>query len=176
MSEIPKRVTPRIETETARAPRIEIARQVVPDALPDVVPGLDGSRLGSDRPGSDKPGAVDPRWSMPALVLGGFAVLALGLAALQTGNFVAAEFARSPVLGALTLLIAVGGFGLIGLGIWRELRALAALHAVDGLRRDLSSNDPVRMVAAARRWLAPPGRRGCRAQARRCGPGRRRCR
>ena len=154
MSDAPKRVTPRIETETGRAPRVEIARQVLPDVLPDMVPGANGDRLGGDRPGGDKPGAVDPRWSMPALVLGGFAVLALGLAALQTGNFVSAEFARSPVLGGLTLLVAVAGFGLIGLGIWRELRALAALHAVDGLRRDLASGDAVHVVAAARRWLA----------------------
>ena len=140
MSEAPTRVTPRIETETVRAARIEIA----PEALPDVLPGVQ----------ADAPAAVDPRWSMPVLVLGGFAVLSLGLAVLQTGNFVAAEFARSVVLGGLTLLVAVLGFGLIGLGIWRELRALAALHAVDGLRRDLASGDPVRMVAAGRRWLA----------------------
>ena len=131
---------PRIETETARAARIEIA----PEALPDVPPGVQ----------ADVPAAVDPRWSMPVLVLSGFAVLSLGLAVLQTGNFVAAEFTRSAVLGGVTLLVAVSGFGLIGLGIWRELRALAALHAVDGLRRDLASNDPVRMVAAGRRWLA----------------------
>ncbi len=139
MSEAPTRVMPRIETETVRAARIEIA----PGLLPDVLPGVQ----------ADAPAAVDPRWSMPVLVLGGFAVLSLGLAVLQTGNFVAAEFARSVVLGGLTLLVAVLGFGLIGLGIWRELRALAALHAVDGLRRDLASADPVRMVAAARRWL-----------------------
>ncbi len=148
MSEAPTRVTPRIETETARAARIEIARDAAPDALsgaladagPEVRAGV--------------PGPVDPRWSMPVLVLSGFGVLALGLAALQTANFVAAEWARSVVLGGLTLLVAVLGFGLIGLGIWRELRALAALHAVDGLRRDLSSDDPIRKVAAARRWLA----------------------
>ena len=144
MSETPTRVTPRIETETARAARIEIARDAPPDLLPDAGSGV---RAGA-------PGAVDPRWSMPVLVLSGFGVLALGLAALQTANFVAAEWARSAVLGGLTLLVAVLGFGLIGLGIWRELRALAALHAVDGLRRDLSSDDPIRKVAAARRWLA----------------------
>ncbi len=144
MSDAPTRVTPRIETETVRAARIEIAPEALPGALPDVTPGVQ----------SDVPAAVDPRWSMPVLVLGGFAVLSLGLAVLQTGNFVAAEFARSVVLGGLTLLVAVLGFGLIGLGIWRELRALAALHAVDGLRRDLASGDPVRKAAAARRWLA----------------------
>lgn len=128
-------VRPRIETETSRADRLEIAAELVP-----IAPGT----------GSDP---VDPRWSMPVLVLSGFAVLAFGLAALQTGNFVAAEFARSRLLGGLTLLIALLGFGLILLGIWRELRALAALHAVDRLRRDLASDDATVKVEAARRWL-----------------------
>lgn len=128
-------VRPRIETETSRADRLEIAAELVP-----ITPGT----------GSDP---ADPRWSMPLLVMSGFAVLALGLAALQTGNFVAAEFARSRLLGGLTLLVALLGFGLILLGIWRELRALAALHAVDRLRRDLASDDATVKVAAARRWL-----------------------
>ncbi|NPD65331.1 DUF697 domain-containing protein [Lichenicola cladoniae] len=128
-------VRPRIETETGRADRLEIAAELVP-----IVPGTGVE-------------PADPRWSMPLLVLSGFAVLAFGLAALQTGNFVAAEFTRSRLLGGLTLLVALLGFGLILLGIWRELRALAALHAVDRLRRDLASDDATVKVEAARRWL-----------------------
>ncbi len=128
-------ILPRIETETVRAPRLELAPEMLPAT---VAAGVD---------------PADPRWGMPVLVLSGFAVLALGLAALQTGNFVAAQFARSRLLGGLTLLVALLGFGLILLGIWRELRALTALHAVDRLRRDLASSDPVRKLEAARRWL-----------------------
>ena len=128
-------VRPRIETETGRADRLGIAAELM-----SVAPGT----------GSDP---ADPRWSMPLLVLSGFGVLAFGLAALQTGNFVASEFARSRLLGGLTLLVALLGFGLILLGVWRELRALAALHAVDRLRRDLASDDATVKVEAARRWL-----------------------
>lgn len=131
----PPIIQPRIETETSRADRLDIA----PEALPVVA--------------TTATEPADPRWGMPILVLAGCGVLALGLAALQTGNFVAAQFARSRLLGALTLLVALAGFGLILLGIWRELRALAALHGVDRLRRDLVSDDPQARIAAARRWL-----------------------
>jgi putative membrane protein len=118
---------PRIEPETGRAARLAIA----PEASTGVA-------------ALPEPGAsTDPRWGMPLLVLSGFAVLALGLAGLQTGNFVAAQFARSVVLGWLTLAVAGAGFGLILAGIWRELRGLAALQGVDRRRRS----------PAARRWL-----------------------
>lgn len=135
---VPTRITPRIEAESGRAARLELAAEA---------PVTTGAAAG------------DPRWGMPVLVLSGFVVLALGLAALQTGNFVAAQFARSRVLGVLTLLVTLLGFGLILLGIWRELRALASLHAVDRLRRDLAGTDPHAKLAAARRWLdrAPGG-------------------
>ncbi len=129
---VPTRIAPRIEAESGRAARLQLAAEA---------PVPTGVAIG------------DPRWGMPALVLSGFVVLALGLAALQTGNFVAAQFARSRALGVLTLLVALLGFGLILLGIWRELRALASLHAVDRLRRDLAGGDPHARVAAARRWL-----------------------
>ena len=134
-------VTPRIETETAYSPRLELAPE-----LPVLAELAEPS---------------DPRWSMPVLVLAGAAVLALGLAALQTGNFVAAEFARSRFLGGLTLLVALTGFALIALGLWREARALASLQSVDRLRRDLAGSAPHARTAAARTWLARlprPGR------------------
>ncbi len=124
-------ITPRIETETALAPRIEIA--------PDITPVL-----------AEPP---DPRWGMPALVLAGLATLGIGLAALQTGNFVAAEFDRSRLLGGLTLAVAFAGFGLIALGVWREVRALAALGSVDRIRRDLASTDAKTRTRAAHLWL-----------------------
>ncbi len=130
-------VRPRIETELGRAARLELATEAILPSGP--------------APAGGEP--RDPRWGMPVLVLSGFGVLALGLAALQAANFVAAQFARGRALGVLTLLVALLGFGLILLGIWRELRALASLHAVDRLRRDLASDDPQAKLAAARRWL-----------------------
>jgi hypothetical protein len=88
------------------------------------------------------------------LVAGGAGVLVLGLAGLQTVNFVAAQFARSGVLGGLTLAVAVIGFGSVGTGIWRELRALFNLRTVDHLRIELSGPDPSRARPALRRWLS----------------------
>ncbi|MEA2737285.1 MAG: putative rane protein [Acetobacteraceae bacterium] len=88
------------------------------------------------------------------LVVGGACVLIFGLAGLQTANFVAAQFARSDVLGGLTLAVAVIGFGSIGTGIWREMRALFSLRTVDRLRAELSGPDPSRARPALRRWLS----------------------
>jgi len=132
----PPPVTPRIETEQAPAARLTLR----PEPVAAPVDLLDVTASGG--------------WSTPALVLAGFVVLAIGLAALQTGNFVAAEFARSRTLGVLTLLVAVSGFGLILYGIGRELLALRRLHAVDRLRRDLAGGDAQAMAAAARHWLS----------------------
>ena len=126
------RIQPRIELESAAAARLEAPEAAEALAAPE-----------RDRPG----------WSMPALVLSGLAVLALGLAGLQTGNFVAAEFRRSPLLGGLTLAVAVVGFGLILLGIGVELRALLRLRGVDRLRRDLAGSDAIARMRAARQWL-----------------------
>ena len=131
----PTRISPRIEIERTEAGRLQ-----APTPLVVSEPLVPGSRLAT-------------AWAMPALVLSGAAVLAVGLAALQTGNFVAAEFARARPLGWLTLLVAVLGFGLILLGIGRELRALLRLRGVDRLRRDLAGQDAEARLRAARRWL-----------------------
>lgn len=89
-----------------------------------------------------------------SLALAGVAVLAFGLAALETANFVAAEFARSAVLGLLTLAVAIAGFGLIGAGIWRELRGILGLRTVDRWRAALAGTDVRAARAAARHWVA----------------------
>lgn len=89
-----------------------------------------------------------------SLVLAGVAVLAFGLAALETANFVAAEFARSAVLGCLTLAVAIAGFGLVGAGVWRELRGILGLRTVDRWRAALAGTDVRAARAAARHWLA----------------------
>ena len=126
------RIQPRIEVERAVASRLEAPEATDLLAAPERDPSS---------------------WRMPALVLSGFGVLALGLAGLQTGNFVAAEFARSWLLGGLTLSVAVLGFGLILLGIATELRGLLRLRGVDRLRRDLAGDDATARLHAARRWL-----------------------
>ncbi len=135
----PVRIAPRIELERADSPRLQAPAPAAGEP-PAAAPGLAAPRVAS-------------AWAMPALVLSGAAVLAVGLAALQTANFVAAEFARARPLGWLTLLVAVTGFGLILLGIARELRALLRLRGVDRLRRDLAGHDAAARLRAARRWL-----------------------
>jgi putative membrane protein len=93
-----------------------------------------------------------PRFTTPVLATTGVSVLAVGFAALGAANFVADQFARSPYLGWVTLAVAVAGFGLLGAGIWRELRALFALRHVDHLRLDLQSGEATRITNAAREW------------------------
>jgi putative membrane protein len=122
------RVSPRVETEELPAPRLEGALAVA-----------------EPRPAR--------RWAMPALVVAGASVLVLGLAGLETETFVADQFLRSPFLGGLTAGIAATGFGLIGLGFWREFAALSALSAVDRLRAALSGRDAVERAKAARAWV-----------------------
>ncbi len=95
-----------------------------------------------------------PRASGLMLALAGVAVLAIGLAALQTGDFVAAQFDRAAWLGWLTLAVAVLGFGLLLAAVWRELSGLFALARVDRLRNALASGDARRIHAAARLWVA----------------------
>jgi hypothetical protein len=47
----------------------------------------------------------------------------------------------------------VAGISLIGVGMGRELRSLAALRRVDQLRAELASGEAERVQRAARRWL-----------------------
>ena len=95
-----------------------------------------------------------PPWGTPALMLAGTGVLLLGFALLGTANFVADQFARAAWLGWVTAGVGAAGFGLVGTGLWRELRALFALGHVDHLRADLVSGDAARIMAAARDWAA----------------------
>jgi uncharacterized membrane protein YcjF (UPF0283 family) len=127
--------SPRIEVEGFEAPRLE-AGSLTSVAEPERGIG-----------------------TVPLLATGA-CVLVLGLAGLQTANFVAAQFARSEWLGGLTLAVAVAGFGLIGAGIWRELRGLFSLRSVDQLRAELAGADPARARPRLRHWLArlPEGR------------------
>lgn len=121
------RVRPRFELEGQTIARLE------PEALP-VVTGV----------------PVPPSGVGPAAA--GAAVLVVGFAALDAGNFVVSQFERGPVLGWLTLAVALGGFGLLGAAAWRELRGLFGLRHVDHLRAALA--DPDKMRPAALEWLA----------------------
>jgi len=121
---------PRIELEEDAAPRLEAG-------LPVVLTTPPAAERGTLR-----------------LVLGGVGVLAFGFALLGSADFVAAQFDRSPILGWLTLAVAVGGFGLIGAGIWRELRGLFALRGVDRLRAAVAGTDLATLKAEIRPWLA----------------------
>ncbi len=132
------RVGPRIETEAAPAPRLEAV--VMP---PPAAAG-----------GAGRGGLPAPRWGGAALGLAGAAVLAVGLGGVWCADFVQDQFARGPVAGWLTLGVAVAGGGLLGAGLWRELRALAALATVDRLRRELASGELRRMRRAALQWVA----------------------
>lgn len=86
------------------------------------------------------------------MALSGLVVLVLGLAGLSVGNFVTDQFTRAAWLGWTTLGVAGAGFGLIGAGLWRELRALVALRRVDNLRAGLASDDAERIMVAALSW------------------------
>jgi uncharacterized membrane protein YcjF (UPF0283 family) len=121
--------SPRIEAEVAASPRLDVAPLVT--ASP---PARGPSTLG--------------------LAASGASVLALGLSALQVGNFAVDQFARSAALGWATVGVAVAGFGLIGAGAWRELRGLFALRTVDRLRAALSGPDPHLAKPLLRDWLA----------------------
>ena len=121
--------------EDAAAPKLEAPELIAESRL---VPGSDNT----------------PRGGGATFALAGVAVLLVGLAALQTGNFAAAQFQRAAWLGWLTVGVAAGGFGLLAAGLWRELRGLFLLARVDRLRAAFGSGNGGRIHAAARTWVA----------------------
>jgi putative membrane protein len=112
----------------------------------------DAPRLDPAMPLAEAYVDLAPRTSGLTLALTGIAILAVGLAALQTANFVASQFDRAVWLGWLTLAVASLGFGLLFAAVGRELRGL--LSRVDRLRAALAGGDGHRVHAAARRWVA----------------------
>jgi putative membrane protein len=117
-----------------------------------LIEDAEGSRLDPIMPDVDATLDPAPRASGIVLALVGVAVLAIGLAGLQTANFVAMQFDRAIWLGCLTLAIGVLGFGLLMAAVWRELRGLFSLGRVDRLRSALASGNGRRIHAAAVLW------------------------
>jgi len=120
---------PRIELEAAPASRLQA--DPPPEALADPAP---------------------PR-RLP-LFLAGVVTLAAGIGGMSLLNFVLDQFARAPWLGWTTLGVSAAGVGLLGAGVLREALALRALRHVDGLRADLASREPERIMSAAVDWAA----------------------
>ncbi len=123
--------------DTAPEPFLVLEPEVAPrlEAVPLVLPTV--ARVRSRR--------------SPALI--GLVVLGLGLPLLWAVLLVSELFDRWGPLGWMGLLIPVVGVGLIGVGIGRELRALAVLRRVDRLRAEFSSGEAARVDDAARHWL-----------------------
>ncbi|WP_135466068.1 DUF697 domain-containing protein [Crenalkalicoccus roseus] len=92
------------------------------------------------------------RWSGLGRLAAGAGVLILGLSALESFNFVAAQFERGAALGLLTLGVVVAGFGLILSAGWAELRGLLALRSVDRARAAFARGDLEAARAEAVRW------------------------
>lgn len=126
-------------SESRVRPRFELEGPPIARLEPEQVPALAMARAPTSRGGA-------------GLAAAGAAVLVLGFAGLDAGNFVASQFARAPALGWATLAVAAGGFGLLGWAGWRELRGLFGLRRVERLRAALA--DPDRVHVAALGWLA----------------------
>ena len=92
------------------------------------------------------------RWLRSPMMTGA-AILGIGIPVLWALWLVSALFDRWGTLGWTGLVILVCGIGLIGVGIGRELRSLAALRRVDQLRLEFASGEADRVQRAARRWL-----------------------
>ena len=104
--------------------------------------------------------SVEPTgWSSATLVATGIASLVVGLSALETANFVATQFLRSPWLGGLTLGVAGLGYGLILWAAWRELRGLLAIRAVDRAREAFRTDNTALARREALEWAESLSRR-----------------
>lgn len=94
------------------------------------------------------------RWSGITRGLAGLAVLGGGLAALDIANFVADQFARGAFQGWATLGVVGGGVALLGSGLWREIKGIAAIRKVDHARAAFARGDLETAKAEALRWAA----------------------
>jgi len=145
---------PRIEVEDAPATPITASPAANPAPLR---PRIELEDTRAERLHAEPPPEVltDPAPSRRApLVLAGAATLALGVGGLSLANFVIDQFTRAAWLGWTTLGVATAGVALLGAGVLRDVRAVLALRHVDGLRADLASTEPRRIMSAALDWAA----------------------
>ncbi len=107
--------------------------------------------------------------ALPAstLVVASLAIVALvvALLLLSLGNFVADQFARSAVLGSVTLVILLAAAGALLWAAWREWRGVAQLATVEAIRADLAGEDVARARTAALAWCDAVGVREAEAEA-----------
>jgi uncharacterized membrane protein YcjF (UPF0283 family) len=130
-------------SETKLKPRLEFEDRLAPRLEPEQLPAIIRSA---------------PKSGTLSVAAGGAALLVAGFAVLGSVNFVVDEFARGPILGGLTLAVALAGFGMLATAIVRELRGLFALRTVDRLRAALAQPNQARR--AALEWLATLRARG----------------
>jgi uncharacterized membrane protein YcjF (UPF0283 family) len=124
-------------SETKLKPRLEFEERLAPRLEPEQLPALIRTA---------------PKSGTLSVAAGGAALLIGGFAALGAVDFVIDQFDRGPILGWLTLSVALAGFGLLATAIVRELRGLFALRTVDRLRAALAQ--PAQARRAALEWLA----------------------
>ena len=97
---------------------------------------------------------VAPARGRGSTALFGVVLLLVGMPALWAVWLVSALFDRGAAFGWSGVALLLAGFGLIAVGIAREMRALWRVRRVDRLRAGLASGDTARVAAAARGWLA----------------------
>jgi putative membrane protein len=94
------------------------------------------------------------RWSALSLGAAGLGVLLVGLSLLDVANFVHEQFLRATWLGAVTLVVALLGYGLIAWAFLRELRGLWQLRHVDKARAAFARGDYVAAREETLDWAA----------------------
>jgi putative membrane protein len=96
---------------------------------------------------------AEPVRRLHSPILAGVSILGVGIPVLWAIWLVSALFDRWGTLGWVGLITLMCGIGLIGVGMGRALRGLAALRRVDQLRVEFASGEAERVQRAARRWL-----------------------
>jgi putative membrane protein len=97
--------------------------------------------------------------AQPPLVIGAIAIVLLlvTLAGLELANFIGGQFARSTLLGWLTVGLLSPLGAMLLWSTMREWRGFVELQTVEGLRERLMSEDLPTARAAAEAWLAAIG-------------------
>jgi putative membrane protein len=151
------RPPPAADTVSAAAPAPPVAgpRVILEDEAPPTRAAQPAPRLDFGWEQAVAPVApprLPSRWSGLGRAAAGLAVLLLGLGALDAANFVLDQFARGTVAGILTLVVVLGGFGLLASAGWAEIRGLLSIRAVDRAREAFARGDLQTARTEAVRW------------------------